>query len=248
MLYCTGDIHANVSWLLNRLDRVGVPNSPEQIIVLLGDVGVNYFRGDSDTRRKQALQQSGRTYFCIHGNHEIRPEMIPSYRTQLWNGGEVYVEDAFPHILFAKDGEVYDLEGRTALVLGGAYSVDKLYRVAMNLGWWEDEQISPERRDEIMEQIKQLGPIDFVFSHTCPYEWQPTELFLSSIDQSAVDNTMERWLSDVEQRLIYKHWLFGHFHGDKQINARARMLFGQIIDLETMQTVYGGTGESAGLD
>lgn len=41
----------------------------------------------------------------------------------------MYVEDAYPHILFAKDGEVYDLEGKRTFVIGGAYSVDKAYRI-----------------------------------------------------------------------------------------------------------------------
>ena len=34
------------------------------------------------------------------------------------------MEDDFPNLLFAKDGEIFDLEGHKAIVLGGAYSVD----------------------------------------------------------------------------------------------------------------------------
>ena len=36
----------------------------------------------------------------------------------------VYVEEEYPNILFAKDGEVYDFCGKSVMTIGGAYSVD----------------------------------------------------------------------------------------------------------------------------
>ena len=39
-----------------------------------------------------------------------------------WHDGVVYYEPEFPNILFAKDGEIYDFDGKKALVIGGAYS------------------------------------------------------------------------------------------------------------------------------
>ncbi len=81
---------------------------------------------------------------CIHGNHEMRPETVPSYHEAPWHGGSVYVEDEFPNLLFAKDGEVYDLDGQKAIVIGGAYSVDKWYRLQCDLNWFPDEQPSDE--------------------------------------------------------------------------------------------------------
>ena len=41
----------------------------------------------------------------------------------------VWVEDKYPNLLFAKDGEVYDFDGYKCLVIGGAYSVDKYWRI-----------------------------------------------------------------------------------------------------------------------
>lgn len=169
MLYFTGDVHGNIKGLLYRLDRMGIPHTPDQIIVLLGDVGVNYLQNTADYVNKKRLQDSGRTYFCIHGNHEMRPESIASYQEQLGNFGMVYVEHEFPNLQFAKDGELYNLEGYKTLVLGGAYSVDKFYRLECGARWFADEQITPERRKAILEQITTFGQLDLVLSHTCPY-------------------------------------------------------------------------------
>lgn len=231
MIHFTGDVHRKVNELLRKLDYKQIPHTSDQIVVLLGDVGVNYVGDVSDCVEKQKLQNSGRTYFCIHGNHEMRPESIETYEEQEWNGGTVYVEEDYPNLIFAKDGEVYDLEGTKILVLGGAYSVDKYYRQMMGYRWFADEQISKKRRTEILSYVKQLKEVDIVVSHTCPEQWQPTDLFLSGLDQSTVDKSMEEWLSEVERNLTYKHWLFAHFHANRKINEKVTMLYKDIINL-----------------
>lgn len=98
---------------------------------------------------KKVLTAVKPTMLCIHGNHEIRPASLPSYRTKQWNGGTVWVEEAFPRLLFAMDGEIFNLEGLRHLVIGGAYSVDKFYRLARGCGWWPDEQPSQKIKDNV---------------------------------------------------------------------------------------------------
>lgn len=231
MIYFTGDVHGNIKGLLYRLDKMNIPHNSDQIIVLLGDVGVNYLRNMQDYICKQRLQDSGRTYFCIHGNHEMRPESIETYQEQVSSFGRVYVEKEFPNIQFAIDGELYNLEGYKALVLGGAYSVDKYYRLECGARWFADEQITPQRRNEILEESQNFPPLDLVLSHTCPYSWQPTDLFLSGLDQSTVDNSMEKWLEQIESRLNYRHWLFAHFHDNRKVNDKAIMLFEAVTSI-----------------
>ena len=162
---------------------------------------------------------------CIHGNHEIRPASIPSYRTKQWNGGTVWVEEAFPRLLFAMDGEIFDLEGLRHLVIGGAYSVDKFYRLARGYGWWPDEQPSQEIKDKVIQTLDACGwQVDTVLSHTCPYPYEPREAFLPMIDQSTVDDSTEKWLEEIERKLKYDHWFCGHWHIDKHID-RMHFLF-----------------------
>lgn len=55
------------------------------------------------------------------------------------HGGEVYYEPEYPNILFAKDGEIYDFDGKKAIAIGGAYSCDKEYRLLTGLPWFQDE-------------------------------------------------------------------------------------------------------------
>lgn len=235
MVYYTGDVHGDIRSLLRWLNKCRIPHQRDQIIVLLGDVGVNYFNDDRDQEAKLLLQDSNRTYFCIHGNHERRPENIVTYHADVWHDGAVYVEDRYPHIIFAQDGEVFDLDGLQSLVLGGAYSVDKWLRLQSGYHWFEDEQIPEQRRVEIFDKVRKLSEVDLVLSHTCPFQWRPTDLFMSCLDQSTVDNSMEYWLTEVERNLNYRYWLFGHFHDDRQINDKVQMLFKNVIDLEFLK-------------
>ena len=102
MIYYTGDIHGSKFEITRFCKRMRLTR--EDTIVLLGDVGANYFGNKRDLELKRALHKLKPTVLCIHGNHEMRPDQIPSYESRTWNGGQVWVEEAFPNLLFAQDG------------------------------------------------------------------------------------------------------------------------------------------------
>ena len=197
-------------------------------MIILGDAGMNFYGGLRDVMKKERLAQLPLTIFSIHGNHEMRPATIPSYHLTDWHGGKVYVEDACPNLLFAMDGEIYDLDGVRAIAIGGAYSVDKLYRLAHGYGWWPDEQPSPTIKERVEKALDACGwKVDAVLSHTTPLRYEPAEAFLSSVDQRGVDKSTETWLGGIEARLDYWRWYCGHYHIEKDID-RLSILFESI--------------------
>ena len=224
MVYYTGDIHGEVFRISEMIDRFKI--TPNDIIVLLGDVGMNYYGNKrGDRHRKKRLNKLGIKMLCIHGNHEMRPATVDSYHEEIWNSGTVYVEEEYPNLLFAKDGEVYDLEGTKAIAIGGAYSVDKWYRLQCDLNWFPDEQPSDEIKARVEQKLTDLDwKIDAVLTHTCPFRYIPREAFLSGVDQSTVDSGTELWLDTIAERLDYKAWFCGHWHIDKRID-RMHFLF-----------------------
>ena len=62
MIHFTGDVHRKVNELLRKLDYKQIPHTSDQIIVLLGDVGVNYVGDVSDCVEKQKLQNRQRKH------------------------------------------------------------------------------------------------------------------------------------------------------------------------------------------
>ena len=128
-------------------------------------------------------------------------------------------EEAYPKLLFARDGEVFTLGGRAHLVLGGAYSVDKYYRLMRGFNWWPDEQPSDEIKEACWHKMEECGfVVDTVLSHTCPYKYIPREAFLPMINQDSVDDSTEKWLDNIESRLYYERWYCGHWHISKRVD------------------------------
>jgi len=215
MIYITGDKHANFYEVYNFCEEE--KTNINDLMIVLGDAGINYFNDERDYKLKNKLKECNITFFCVHGNHEERPENIKTYKKKNFCNGIVYYEEEYPNILFAKDGEIYNLDNKSVLTIGGAYSVDKEYRLIFGYQWYESEQPSEETKKKILDIVNKNKDVDIVLSHTCPYKYMPREVFLSGIDQSKVDNSTEYFLDEVENKLIYKKWYCGHYHTEKQI-------------------------------
>ena len=214
-IFITGDTHGEFKRIANFCWKNKTTKS--DILVILGDAGINYFGDGRDEAKKLYLETLPLTFFCIHGNHEMRPQTIEGYKEHVFHGGVVWREDKYPHILFARDGEVFDFSGRKCLVIGGAYSVDKYYRLTHHYRWFEDEQ--PD--DGIKRSVeRKLGDMqyktDIILTHTCPKKYEPIEAFMKGVIQATVDKSTEIWLDEIEESVTYDKWYCGHWHISKR--------------------------------
>ncbi len=217
MVYYTGDTHGQPHKVENFCRKHELTS--EDVIVILGDVGANYYGDYRDNHIKTALSKLPPVIFCIHGNHEQRPRNIEGYSLEEWHGGAVWVQKKYPRLLFAEDGELFDLEGRQTVVIGGAYSVDKYYRLARGISWFPDEQPSDAVKQKVEAALGAAGwKVDQVLSHTCPARYTPTEAFIPAVNQAFVDKSTEEWLDTIEHRLTYNRWFCGHWHIDKTVD------------------------------
>jgi len=230
MVIVTGDTHRDFRRVGALCDKLNT--TAADTLIILGDTGINYYSGSRDLAFKRELSMYlPISIFAIHGNHERRPESVGTYQEAHWNGGIVYAEPQFPNLLFAKDGEIYDIAGQRCIAIGGAYSVDKPIRLTEGWHWFADEQPSPEIKARVEQRLAAEGwKVDIVLSHTCPLKYEPRETFLQGVDQGGVDKSTEIWLDSIEERLSYKKWLCGHFHTSKVID-RIRFLFEDFIEL-----------------
>ena len=220
MIYITGDTHRDFT----RLHKL--KETEEDMLIVLGDAGINYYLSEEDTKYKEYLNNFKIKLFCVRGNHEERPENINTYKEVDMFGGKVYIEENYPNLIFAKDGEVYNIDGKSVLVIGGAYSVDKEYRLMYGHGWFKDEQLSKEEMNNILDKVKDKH-FDVVLTHTCPYKYEPKETFKLKLDQSKIDKSMEHFLDKIEESISYNKWYCGHYHIEKQID-KLEFMFGRI--------------------
>lgn len=229
MFYITGDTHRDFKRI--KLFCKENKTTKEDVIIILGDVGVNFFGGIKDWSVKHSLNKLPITLFCIHGNHEQRPFAIRTYQEVEKFGAKVYMEKEFDNLIFAKDGEIYNFNGFKCIAAGGAYSTDKYYRLANNWQWFANEQPNQRIKDYVKNQLEKSNwKVDYVFSHTCPFNYRPKETFSKILDFDKIDTSTEEWLQRIESRLEYKKWFCGHFHIEK-LDGKIRFLFNDIIEL-----------------
>ena len=144
-IYVTGDFHRDINDLKFRCDLHNVQSG--DLVLVCGDDCLNYTSERMDKVVKQMISEWGIEFLFINGNHQRKPETITNvYHTAIWNNGIIYQDDDFPLLHFAKDGEIYTIDNKTIAVCGGAYSVDKYFRIfeAMRLNpWlWTNEDIN----------------------------------------------------------------------------------------------------------
>lgn len=256
----TGDCHGKVSERLEDIITNMKGFKPNDVaLIILGDVGLNYWGNKTDIKNKKICEIYGIYLYCIRGNHDMRPTdvkgMITIYDENV--NGLIHMEEEFPHIRYMIDGGSYVINGYNVLTIGGAYSVDKDWLLAYAAangrsfsGWFENEQLDEFEREKIIEYVRG-NHYDFVFSHTCPYEWMPTDLFLPMINQNTVDKSMEKWFSDLKNEISYSVWCFGHYHADRIEKPFVEQYFKRWDDLDNIAKrwiTYKDLGELKGND
>lgn len=232
-IFVKGDCHGDLNFLKSWCEAN--QTTKEDYLVLCGDVGLNYFLNKEENKKKYQISNCPITLICVHGNHEERPKNISSYKFE-YNENlkcNVWYEEEYPNILFPQDG-IVEILGYKCLVLGGAYSVDKYYRIYRNLTWFPEEQMSEEDKERILKILEKENSFEYIFSHTVPliYEKELEDLFLPGINQYEVDKSMEEFLSVAHNQIEFKHWFFGHFHDNFDLTDKVTILYNNIVELK----------------
>ena len=222
MIYITGDVHRDFKRIEEFTKKYHT--TLNDYLIILGDVGLNYYEDERDIKLKEIASRLPINLLCVKGNHEESPENINSYEIKKMFFGNVYIEKEYPNLIFLKDGEIYNIDNKKVLVIGGAYSIRHDVPKFLKLGfkYFDSEQPSDEIKKKVLDQIEKNNNIDIILSHTSPYKYQPVEAFYITVDQDKIDKTTEIFLDKVEESVNYNKWYCGHFHINKTID---KMLF-----------------------
>ena len=82
--YITGDTHRDFDRIEEFCEENGT--TVDDVMIILGDAGINYYCGGTDRDVKARLSRLNITLFCVHGNHEERPWLAT---TMNWFGTKV---------------------------------------------------------------------------------------------------------------------------------------------------------------
>ncbi len=224
MIYVMSDTHGDRDRFCTRQVR---RLKKGDTLIVLGDFG---FVWDGSRAEKRTLRWLGRRRYqllFIDGCHE-NYDLLAAYPEVEYAGGKAW--QLGPRLYRLARGQIYTVEGRTLLALGGGESVEKEIRQEEGT-WWPQEVPTPEDYqccDAALEAAG--GEVDFILTHD-----GPTRLlsFLKLNRDSVLyeENALEMYLDGLMKKVKYKLWCFGRYHLDQNIGASAAAVYRRLLPL-----------------
>ena len=230
MIYVTGDIHGSIDIRKLMENDITKQMTEDDFLIICGDFGLvwNYKKEDRKERKwlKWLNDQRWTTLFA-DGNHECFPR-LNSFPVKEWHGGHVH--ELRPKVLHLMRGEVFEIEGQTIFVMGGASSHDRGPAVGdtkavIGKFWWPEELPSEEEmRRGFANLARYDNKVDYIISHCLPSGLQYV-LKKGTYQADSVTFFHEAVFNCVE----FKHWYCGHYHYNIDTDPRVTVIFSRII-------------------
>lgn len=229
-----GDTHGNTAWVVGEL-YPRARNLGADLILIVGDfgyweheqAGIDFLDDLDDTAQQYEIP----TYF-LRGNHDKLSLLLEKYGDKRASGGFIAVR---PNVLFIPDGHIWYWDDVSCRAFGGAYSVDKNYRlkkerkrlikakyreaarvkeglparpVPPTAGtlWFPEEELTDAEYDGLLGADS--GPIDIIFSHDVPHGVNTGLPPHNDLGVARNRNWLRRLMHIHQPRL----WLHGHLH------------------------------------
>ena len=216
-IFVTGDTHGQ-----NDITKVNTTYWPDQkdlnrddILIVCGDWGGIWDGVGHDRYIQKWWKDKPFTVAWIDGNHE-NFALVNQLPMETWHGGIIHrVADNIVHLT---RGQVFEFNGEKYFTMGGARSVDKMYRTPY-VSWWPEE--IPSATD-FMHGFLNLAAngskVDYVLTHEGPQTVVKMLYNSQGMDYYDLGGGVDRQLDSVAQSIDFKHWFFGHHHMDKTIS------------------------------
>jgi DNA repair exonuclease SbcCD nuclease subunit len=199
-----GDVHGEWDTLKYNIKRYGYENA---YIIQVGDFGVG-FRHESEEKRNlfglnKVLEENSCHLFAIRGNHDD-PSRFKE-RNHPYD---------YENITLLPDYSELELLGKNILLIGGAVSIDRLFRVE-GKSYWSNETFELKLEHEFPYK----GQYDLVVTHTRPgvcgaFKGFDNIKYWCDQDSDLIDDLIEEShkLNNLYDLTKPKWWVGGHFH------------------------------------
>ena len=202
--------------------------SRRDVLIIAGDFGGVWTGSQKDDRVLDFHEEKNYTTLFVGGNHENYAALY-SYPVEMWMGGKVHrVRD---HVLHLMNGQIFEIEGKSFFVMGGATSVDKMLREPY-VTWWPQEEPSAAEFDEALKNLARVDfKVDYIITHTCP-EMVRKGMFVTYEGFIDYESGVEKFLDKIILKAEYTKWFAGHIHIDREFDKyKMRILYNSVIKL-----------------
>ncbi len=253
MIYITGDTHGSFErFSKKKMIRKNMCLTDKDYIIVCGDLGLCWAKGKEFEYYCDIFKNRQYSILWVQGNHE-NYDMIAEYPLEEWHGGKVrhIVRDK---VILLERGQIFEIDGKKFFTFGGASSHDiqgglferddpylkvKIRRAnrdglpfrIKNYTWWEQELPSENEMNEGRMNLSANNyEVDYVITHCCSTKMQNT--IIKKIRPNCEADILTDYFDEIEEKLKYKHWFFGHYHRDQELDKKHTLLYEQIVSLD----------------
>lgn len=221
-IFVTGDTHGtnDIYKLTNKNFPIQEELDKSDVLCIAGDAAICWTGGNTDKQLQKWYEDKPFTTLVIDGNHEGHELLSKLPIIKKFKGKVRKVSDS---VFYAIRGEIYTINGKKILTLGGAESTDKQYRIE-GYSWWKDEEITVKDFTRAIDNLERENfKVDYFITHTGGGEVARNLGFLPT--------NCDKYVSFFLDTLRGTPHYCGHYHVDRIINKQSRILFDDIIEL-----------------
>jgi hypothetical protein len=228
-VYVTGDTHGDmdIRKLFPQNWKEGKELTKNDYLIIAGDFGLIWDVNESGALERQNLawlSSKPWTTLFVDGNHE-NFDRINALPTKEMFGEKVgIVSDSIFHLM---RGRIYNIDFNKIFVMGGAYSIDKIYRTE-KISWWAEEVPSYQERSFALQMLElHNNKVDYIITHTGP----SSILGIKAAMYGKLDEYTDFLAEYVNKVVDFKHWYFGHFHENARYGEKHTCLYNEIVKI-----------------
>lgn len=236
-IFITGDTHGkiDIEKIYNRSFKAAKLLTKDDILIIAGDAGIIW---DGFTRKNNIANRDRRiidiyerrpfTTAFVDGNHENH-QAISKYPIEDWNGGKIH--RISPSVIHLMRGECYTINNKKFFIMGGADSIDKIWRQTQfmmtgDVSWWPEEMPSNEEYEHAKATIaKNNNQFDYIITHCASTDIQ------KRLHPEYRKDDLTDFFNIIENEVTFKQWFFGHYHEDINVDNQHTCIYKKIIQV-----------------
>lgn len=221
-LYVCGDTHGGED--IHKISSKCFPArhlTKNDYLLVCGDFGVVMDQSATDFYLRRWYRDKPWTTLFVDGNHENH-DLLATYPISEWNGGKVqFISDSIIHLM---RGQVYEIDGHKLFTMGDASSHDRQFRKT-GVSWWAGEMPTAAELSEARANLLAHGNcVDYIITHCAGGRIQ------DQLRPYYEKNELTAFFDELE-KIDYRHWYFGHYHLDQEIDEKHTVLFHRVVQL-----------------
>lgn len=220
MIYVTGDLHGDIKRFKSPAMKV---LKKSDVLLVCGDFG---FVWHMNSEEEKALKWIGKRKYqtlFVEGTHEDFRLLEQFPKVELYGG---VARQLGKNVYQLLRGEIYEIEGKRFFTLGGGDLDEDEDRVE-GINWLVGEELSEEDIENAVDHLNQVDwEVDYIISHDIVSQ---TKSFLSMQNDQYLQ--MHTFFDELNERVRYKHWYFGHFHQDKAISSTMTAVYQKVLPI-----------------